>query len=84
LLGVSSSCNDFSRRKDLLDVWRLEASAFRKSIGVRIKEEREVVDGEVVEIQIDRSVTGDNKATRLVSLPSRPPTWKYCTMWEQR
>jgi DNA helicase TIP49 (TBP-interacting protein) len=32
--------------------------AFRKSIGVRIKEESEVIEGEVVEIQIDRSVTG--------------------------
>ncbi|KAK8490000.1 hypothetical protein V6N11_065422 [Hibiscus sabdariffa] len=28
--------------------------AFRKSIGVRIKEETEVIEGEVVEIQIDR------------------------------
>lgn len=36
--------------------------AFRKSIGVRIKEESEIIEGEVVEIQIDRSVTG-------VSLP---------------
>lgn len=40
--------------------------AFRKSIGVRIKEESEIIEGEVVEIQIDRSVTGvssieDNK-----------------------
>ncbi len=32
--------------------------AFRKSIGVRIKEESEMIEGEVVEIQIDRSVTG--------------------------
>lgn len=32
--------------------------AFRKSIGVRIKEESEIIEGEVVEIQIDRSVTG--------------------------
>jgi RuvB-like protein 2 len=32
--------------------------AFRKSIGVRITEESEVIEGEVVEIQIDRSVTG--------------------------
>ncbi|KAJ2816551.1 RuvB-like protein 2, partial [Coemansia furcata] len=29
--------------------------AFRRSIGVRIKEESEVIEGEVVEIQIDRS-----------------------------
>lgn len=32
--------------------------AFRKSIGVRIKEESELIEGEVTEIQIDRSVTG--------------------------
>jgi DNA helicase TIP49 (TBP-interacting protein) len=32
--------------------------AFRRSIGVRIKEESEIIEGEVVEIQIDRSTTG--------------------------
>jgi RuvB-like protein 2 len=32
--------------------------AFRKSIGVKITEETEIIEGEVVEIQIDRSVTG--------------------------
>ena len=32
--------------------------AFRKSIGVRISEESEIIEGEVVEIQIDRSLTG--------------------------
>ncbi|KAF5332723.1 hypothetical protein D9611_005314 [Ephemerocybe angulata] len=32
--------------------------AFRRSIGVRIKEESEIIEGEVVEIQIDRSLTG--------------------------
>jgi len=32
--------------------------AFRRSIGVRIHEESEIIEGEVVEIQIDRSVTG--------------------------
>lgn len=39
--------------------------AFRQSIGVRIKEETEVIEGEVVEIQIDRSVTGGNKQGKL-------------------
>ena len=28
--------------------------AFRRSIGVRIKEETEIIEGEVVEIEIDR------------------------------
>ena len=32
--------------------------AFRRSIGVRIKEETEIIEGEVVEMQIDRSLTG--------------------------
>jgi len=34
------------------------AQAFRRSIGVRIKEETELIEGEIVEIQIDRSLTG--------------------------
>lgn len=41
------------------------AQAFRKSIGVRIKEETEMIEGEVVEIQIDRSVTGGHKQGKL-------------------
>jgi RuvB-like protein 2 len=50
-----------------LEMSKTEAleQAFRKSIGVRIKEESEVIEGEVVEIQIDRSVTGDNKTGKL-------------------
>ncbi|XP_037087976.1 ruvB-like 2 [Pollicipes pollicipes] len=32
--------------------------AFRKSIGVRIKEETEIIEGEVVEIQVDRPASG--------------------------
>jgi RuvB-like protein 2 len=39
--------------------------AFRKSIGLRIKEESEIMEGEVVEIQIDRSVTGAAKQGKL-------------------
>lgn len=43
-----------------LEMSKTEAltQAFRKSIGVRIKEETEIIEGEVVEIQVDRSVTG--------------------------
>src|SRR6201999_3458522 len=43
-----------------LEMSKTEAltQAFRKSIGVRIKEESEIIEGEVVEIQIDRSTTG--------------------------
>ncbi|KAI0030532.1 TIP49 C-terminus-domain-containing protein, partial [Vararia minispora EC-137] len=39
--------------------------AFRRSIGVRIKEETEIIEGEVVEIQIDRSLTGATKTGKL-------------------
>ncbi|BFZ55602.1 RuvB-like protein 2 [Savitreella phatthalungensis] len=43
-----------------LEMSKTEAltQALRKSIGVRIREEVEVIEGEVVEIQIDRSMTG--------------------------
>jgi len=43
-----------------LEMSKTEAltQAFRRSIGVRIKEESEIIEGEVVEIQIDRSLTG--------------------------
>ncbi|KAG9013623.1 RuvB-like protein 2 [Tulasnella sp. JGI-2019a] len=39
--------------------------ALRRSIGVRIKEETEIIAGEVVEIQIDRSLTGATKSGKL-------------------
>jgi RuvB-like protein 2 len=43
-----------------LDISKTEAlmQAFRRSIGVRIKEETEIIEGEVMEIQIDRPATG--------------------------
>ncbi|ODV83239.1 hypothetical protein CANARDRAFT_30179 [[Candida] arabinofermentans NRRL YB-2248] len=39
--------------------------AFRKSIGIQIKEETELIEGEIVEIQIDRSLTGGHKQGKL-------------------
>ncbi|KAF2397144.1 TIP49-domain-containing protein [Trichodelitschia bisporula] len=50
-----------------LEMSKTEAltQAFRRSIAVRITEESEVIEGEVVEIQIDRSVTGANKQGKL-------------------
>ncbi|KAI9825243.1 MAG: RuvB-like protein 2 [Thelocarpon impressellum] len=50
-----------------LEMSKTEAltQAFRRSIGVRIKEESEMIEGEVVEIQIDRSVTGGHKQGKL-------------------
>uniref|UniRef100_F7HV97 RuvB-like helicase n=1 Tax=Callithrix jacchus TaxID=9483 RepID=F7HV97_CALJA len=42
-----------------LEMSKTEAltQAFRRSIGIRIKEETEIIEGEVVEIQIDRPAT---------------------------
>lgn len=34
-------------------------------MGVRIREEAELIEGEVVEVQVDRSVTGATKTGRL-------------------
>ncbi|ODV75562.1 RuvB family ATP-dependent DNA helicase reptin CYBJADRAFT_160971 [Cyberlindnera jadinii NRRL Y-1542] len=50
-----------------LELSKTEAltQAFRKSIGVKIKEETEIIEGEVVEIQIDRSITGGHKQGKL-------------------
>src|SRR5258708_3399409 len=46
-----------------LEMSKTEAliQAFRRSIGVRIKEETEIIEGEVVEIQIDRPVEGQGE-----------------------
>merc|ERR1711990_612534 len=43
-----------------LEMSKTEAltQAFRRSIGIRIKEEAEIIEGEVVEIQIDRPAAG--------------------------
>ncbi|OXU28453.1 ruvB-like 2 isoform X1 [Nasonia vitripennis] len=43
-----------------LEMSKTEAltQAIRKSIGIRIKEESEIIEGEVVEIQVDRPVSG--------------------------
>ncbi|XP_014681840.1 PREDICTED: ruvB-like 2 [Priapulus caudatus] len=53
-----------------LDMCKTEAlcQAFRKSIGVRIKEETEIIEGEVVEIQIDRPATGTGQKVGKLTL----------------
>ncbi|KAI9217294.1 TIP49 C-terminus-domain-containing protein [Blastocladiella britannica] len=50
-----------------LEMSKTEAltQAFRRSIGVRIKEETEVIEGEVVEIIVDRAATGPTKSGKL-------------------
>ena len=48
-----------------LEMSRTEAltQAFRQSIGIRMKEETEIIEGEVVEIKVDRPVTGGGVKT---------------------
>ncbi|KAG4096014.1 RuvB-like 2 [Neocallimastix lanati (nom. inval.)] len=50
-----------------LEMSKTEAltQAFRKSIGVRIKEETELIEGEVVEIQVEKSATGTTTTGKL-------------------
>lgn len=72
-----------------LEMSKTEAliQAFRKSIGVRIKEETELIEGEVVEIQVDRAETGivrvfllqnstKNRPPRRENSPSKRQKWK--------
>ena len=40
----------------------------RKSIGVRIREETEIIEGEVVEVQIDRPVSGTGAKVGKITL----------------
>ena len=41
---------------------------FRKSIGVRIREETEIIEGEVVEVQIDRPASGSGSKVGKLTL----------------
>ncbi|CAE7821892.1 ruvbl2 [Symbiodinium sp. KB8] len=51
-----------------LEMSKTEAltQAFRRSIGVRIMEETEIIEGEVVEIEVDESTTTGEKQGKLV------------------
>merc|ERR1712154_11930 len=53
-----------------LEMSKTEAltQAFRKSIGVRIKEETEIIEGEVVEVQIDRPASGTGAKVGKITL----------------
>lgn len=53
------------------------AQALRKSIGVRIKEETEIIEGEVVEIQIDRPATGTGQKIGKVTLKTTDMETNY-------
>jgi DNA helicase TIP49 (TBP-interacting protein) len=51
--------------------------AFRRAIGVRIKEEAEIIEGEVVEISIDRPLSAAAAAPRLPVLRLREDRAAY-------
>lgn len=66
------------------EVYSLEMSktealsqALRKSIGVRIKEETEIIEGEVVEIQIDRPASGTGLKVGKVTLKTTEMETNY-------
>jgi RuvB-like protein 2 len=67
-----------------LEMSKTEAleQAFRKSIGVRIKEESEMIEGEVVEIQTDQKC--DREARSRANLRLRQRIWNQSTIWEAR
>lgn len=73
-----------------LEMSKTEAltQAFRRSIGVRIKEESEIVEGEVVEIEIEKSSSNysptQHLAPRPARSPSRPPKWRLSTTSARR
>jgi RuvB-like protein 2 len=67
-LGVETPFTSISGSEIFsLDLSKTEAirQALRKSIAVRIKEETEIIEGEVVDIQIDRPASGLNKIGKL-------------------
>ena len=53
------------------------SQALRKSIGVRIKEETEIIEGEVVEIQIDRPATGTGQKIGKVTMKTTDMETNY-------
>ena len=61
------------------------AQASRKSIGVRIREETEIIEGEVVEVQIDRPATGTGAKVGRNCIPSFSggiELMDFCSRWE--
>lgn len=53
------------------------SQALRKSIGVRIKEETEIIEGEVVEIQIDRPASGTGQKMGKVTIKTTDMETNY-------
>lgn len=72
-------CRPVTRMHDvlaLLSCWQ----AFRKAIGVRIKEETEIIEGEVVEIEIDRP-EGGNAAKQVRGWLAQPDAAAPTPIW---
>ena len=53
-----------------LEMSKTEAltQAFRRSIGVRIRDETELIEGEVVEIQVDQAAAGASSVRSMLLL----------------
>merc|ERR1711981_682931 len=62
-----------------LEMGKTEAltQAFRKSIGIRIKEETELIEGEVVEVEIDRPADGSGAKTGKIVLKTTDIETQY-------
>ncbi len=59
--------------------------AFRKAIGVKIKEETELIEGEVVEIEIDRPASGQLAKTvrGAAAMQGAPRLAVWLAAWEE-
>lgn len=62
-----------------LEMSKTEAltQAFRRSIGVRIKEEAEIIEGEVIDVQIERPASGSGAKTGRISLKTTDMEAEY-------
>merc|ERR1712188_333891 len=73
-MGIAKALGDDTPFTSLAgsEIFSLEMSktealtqAFRQSIGIRIREEAEIIEGEVVEIEIDKSVQSGAKTGKI-------------------
>lgn len=79
-LGKDTPFNSMSGSEIFsLEMSKTEAltQAFRKSIGIRIKEETELIEGEVVEVEIDRPKDGSGNKTGKIVLKTTDIETEY-------
>lgn len=79
-LGKDTPFNSMSGSEIFsLEMSKTEAltQAFRKSIGIRIKEETELIEGEVVEVEIDRPTDGSGNKTGKIVLKTTDIETEY-------